>query len=314
MTALVKYDAACQALAIAKTTDEVKDIRDKAEAMRSYARQAKNKTLEVDAAEIRMRAERRLGELIVRQKETVGLNTGGGDTSGPSLVEGPDAPPTLASAGIGYKLSSTAQKLAAVPEAQFEEKIGEWRDKVADETQRVTTNLLEMGKGYSKATNTGDNEWYTPPEYIDAARDVLGDIDLDPASSPAAQEKIRAHEYFTADNDGLGQDWGGRVWLNPPYAQPLISDFVGKLITEWTAGRVDAAIMLTHNYTDTSWFHKAMQSAEAVCFTRGRIKFYSASGAIAAPTQGQAFFYFGGDAPAFADRFSAIGVVLGKLL
>ena len=58
---LARYDAACQALAVAKSTDEVKDIRNKAEAMCSYARQAKNRTLEVNAAEIRMRAERCAG-------------------------------------------------------------------------------------------------------------------------------------------------------------------------------------------------------------------------------------------------------------
>lgn len=68
MTSLVKYDAACRALAEAKAVDEVKDLRDKADAMRIYAMQAKNKTLEIDAAEIRIRAERRLGELIAAQK------------------------------------------------------------------------------------------------------------------------------------------------------------------------------------------------------------------------------------------------------
>ncbi len=91
------------------------------QAMRVYARQARNKNLEVDAAEIRLRAERRLGELIAAQKATVGLNTGragkGRPRLGGSLSEPPkDSIPTLAEAGIDKKLSSRAQELAAVPQ------------------------------------------------------------------------------------------------------------------------------------------------------------------------------------------------------
>ncbi len=60
---LVKYDAACRAIAEAKRVDDVKAIKDKAEAMRAYARQIKNPQLEADAWEIRKRAEDKLGEL-----------------------------------------------------------------------------------------------------------------------------------------------------------------------------------------------------------------------------------------------------------
>jgi N6-adenosine-specific RNA methylase IME4 len=63
VTELVKYDAACRAIAEAKAVDEVKDWHDKAEAMRAYARQAKNPQLEADAWEIKKRAEDRLGAL-----------------------------------------------------------------------------------------------------------------------------------------------------------------------------------------------------------------------------------------------------------
>jgi hypothetical protein len=82
------------------------------------------------------------------------------------------------------------------------------------------------------------------------------------------------------------------------------------MVSERNSGRVAAAIMLTHNYTDTAWFHEAAGAADAICFTRGRIKFYSDDGSIAAPTQGQAFFYFGADQRAFARAFQSVGFVM----
>lgn len=307
---LVRYDAACRALAEARSVDEVKDFRNKAEAMRAYARQAKNREMEADAAEIRFRAERRLGELMAMQRDTVGLAPAGRPKE-IGLQENPIIrPPTLAEAGIDKNLADRARKFAAIPETQFEGMVGEWRDRIEAENERVTTNLLNAGEKHVRGTfGTGENEWYTPDEFLVAARDVLGKIDIDPASSEAAQAKVRASRYFTAADDGLTQEWHGRVWLNPPYAQPFIAQFVGKLIEEIGAGRTTAAIMLTHNYTDTDWFQRAAHGADAICFTRGRVKFYNET-AVAAPTQGQAFFYFGDDVAAFAKRFRSVGFVV----
>ena len=86
-----------------------------------HAKQAKDRELETWAAEIRIRAERKLGELIQKQKETVGLNKGGWTErdakSRGSNEEPQERAPTLAEAGIDKKLSARSQKTAAVPEA-----------------------------------------------------------------------------------------------------------------------------------------------------------------------------------------------------
>lgn len=186
---LVRYDAACRALAEAKAVDEVKDVRDKADAMRIYAMQAKNKQLEVDAAEIRIRAERRLGELITAQKLTVGLSQGGRPKT-PSHeagvyqeASGGRVRPTLADVGIDYKLSQRAQALAAVPAEEFEEKVSEWRERVEAENERVTVRLIAAGeKAQAKANG------HTPPE--DDPRDVeIRRLKVDLAD---AREKLTA--------------------------------------------------------------------------------------------------------------------------
>jgi DNA N-6-adenine-methyltransferase (Dam) len=152
---------------------------------------------------------------------------------------------------------------------------------------------------------TGEFERYTPAQYIEAARQVLGEIDLDPATSEQAQQTVRAAQYFT--NQGLEQEWHGRVWLNPPYHRDLAPKFVQKLVDEIEAGRVTAAIMLTNNCTDTDWFDVAHAACAAICFTHGRIKFTQPNGAKVLPTQGQAFFYFGDDVPRFRRAFEHIG-------
>jgi len=154
---------------------------------------------------------------------------------------------------------------------------------------------------------TGDNEWYTPPKYVELARTVLGGIDLDPASNKQAQKIIGAKRFFTKSDDALSQDWHGRVWLNPPYSKGLLLEFVEKLVTEVTAKRTTAAIMLLNNFTDADWFQHACSICDAVCFPRGRIYFENASGESDRPLNGQAFFYYGTDVSSFCSAFSSVG-------
>lgn len=165
----------------------------------------------------------------------------------------------------------------------------------------------------TKANNADD--WHTPQEFSDAARQVMGSIDLDPFSSVSANQNIKAVRIFTEADNGLGKEWSSpdtrTVWMNPPYSKGASAKAVEKFLEQYDVGAFDQAIVLMNSSTDTNWWHRMVDVANAVCFTKGRISFEGAGGKKkAGNTKGQVFFYFGRKAKTFKRVFSEHGKVL----
>ena len=132
MSELMLYDTAVQAIAAARAVDEVLHIRDLAAAQAAYARQARDRAMLEDAVEIRVRAERRLGELMAAQRDADLLHRGGRPPrSKPPKTGLPDNPVlqplSLAEAGIDKNLADRARRVAALSHKAFAEQIREAR-------------------------------------------------------------------------------------------------------------------------------------------------------------------------------------------
>lgn len=305
MIQLVRYEAARHALQVASSVDEVKDIRDKAQAMSAYARQANDTALVEWATEIKVRAERRAGELLAVMGQN-GQRAGRGRPPADGYKSS-----TLEGLGVSVQQSHRWQKLAAVPEDKFEQAVAAAKEVAGEVT---TAAMLRMTNGSPHVShNSGENEWYTPPDIIERARRAMGAIDCDPASSATANAAVRAAVYFTAQQDGLAQMWSGCVWMNPPYAQPLCANFCDLLVTRYQQESIEQACVLVNNATETQWFQPMLKACAAVCFPAGRIKYLDSSGAPnGSPLQGQAVLYFGARVSEFKEEFNPIGTVLAN--
>ncbi len=165
----------------------------------------------------------------------------------------------------------------------------------------------------------GTNEWYTRPKYIEAARQVMGGIDCDPASCMSANEIVKAATYYTKEQNGLLYPWQGRVWLNPPYGRSsrmqgthksTIGLFVEKLLQEYEAGHVEQAIILATTEVNARWFYPLWQFP--ICIPDHRVNFI-------VPTQqknkysqmfGTCFAYLGPNRERFAHVFHQFGHIV----
>ncbi len=126
-----------------------------------------------------------------------------------------------------------------------------------------------MSIGGHHSSKSFTDEWLTPPEIIAA----LGKFDLDPCSPVVRPIDTAALHYSLKDN-GLNQDWKGRVWLNPPY---------GRVLTRWMQrmAKHNDGIALVFARTETEWFSEfVFKSASAILFLKGRLNFHTPDGAM----------------------------------
>lgn len=207
-------------------------------------------------------------------------------------------------------INKAYQVTKAEPEQQSE--IARRIENIADEPEETNTPTKIIDDVLKKphvTNNSGNNEWYTPKQYIDLAKAVLGGIDVDPASCEYANRTVQAEKYYSVDNDGLEKDWKGRVWMNPPYAADLVTRFTEKYVKEYQSGNITSGIVLVNNATETKWFINMVGEAKAVAFTKGRIRYdtQEKGDGSGAPLQGQAFLYFGYNPEKFMDVFSKVG-------
>lgn len=105
--------------------------------------------------------------------------------------------------------------------------------------------------------------WETPQELFDKYNAIYH-FQTDVCALP---ENAKCERYYTPEQDGLDQTWGGVCWCNPPYGRQI-----GKWV-EKAAKSSALVVMLLPARTDTSWFHDWVLPYGKIEFLRGRLKF-----------------------------------------
>ena len=161
--------------------------------------------------------------------------------------------------------------------------------------------------------DSGDTEYYTPGFIVEAARRVMGGIDLDPFSSAAANVLVQAGKFFTKEEDGLSRGWFGRFWMNHPFGRAMNHLCIQKAEHEYRSWGGDRSrnlvgCCITFAATSEKWFAPLLRRPQ--CYLSPRTNYYLPDGSLKrGVTKGSVVTYFGTDVAAFAREFSPFGVV-----
>jgi ParB family transcriptional regulator, chromosome partitioning protein len=171
-------------------------------------------------------------------------------------------------------------------------------------------------------TLPADNARRTPQIIVDAAREVLGRIDLDPASDELANLTVKAAKIYTKTDDGLTKYWSGNVFLNPPgghvkldgfkYRQSRSALWWACLLHHYQSGNIYKAVFVAYNleaFLNTQRWGTPCQ-AYPFCVPRERLSFPgSVPGNSESPPGASAIVYLGPEVEKFKAVFSKIGYV-----
>ncbi|MCE2597172.1 hypothetical protein K6Y31_20570 [Motilimonas cestriensis] len=183
---------------------------------------------------------------------------------------------------------------------------------------------------------SGEFEYYTPPLWPNLARELMGQIDLDPASNEIANKTIQATAIFTQQTDGLSQNWFGNVWMNHPFHRgeqpcpknrdkckkkacvkrgyhidepiPSNEDWINKIVSEYQNGYIKQAVMICFCSSSETWFKPLLQYPQL--FPNGRVHYHKADGSKADNcTKGSVITYLGPDLDGFIKIFGPHGTI-----
>ncbi len=165
-------------------------------------------------------------------------------------------------------------------------------------------------KNLAPLMSSAKEDWQTPNVILDALRVLWPEgIGLDPCT--VADNPTGAAQFYTPADDGLAMPWTtARVYCNPPYKRGKlgIKAWVGRCAAHAPRGGTAEAVALVPARTDTGWF--PWDSAHAICFVNGRIKFRGAKYGAPFPS---ALIYWGpglSEPVEFADAFCSLGKVV----
>jgi ParB family chromosome partitioning protein len=163
------------------------------------------------------------------------------------------------------------------------------------------------------------DSWGTPGAYIEAARKVLGRIDLDPASSAHWNQTVGATRFYDMHDFALEQDWRGSVFMNPPGGKDgnksVSGEFWRKLMRERHAGHIAHAIVVAFNLNALQQTQDTMLPSMCefpFCVPGSRVKYVKATGKAESPPHASAFVYVPGnldETVKFRNVFSRFGAI-----